>query len=277
MSPMRIISISQENQFQKVCAYQYFLQRIMKIPGRDSPELRFGVAGHAALEMLHKAHRSNVMLPIDVLMKTFRREYLPFESTFAEFQARKLLGMYVDKLLPNIGPSYIEEQFYLDIAPGVVCTGVIDLYTLDQIIIDFKFRSKVKKEPHSLQAVCYWLGMSKIQGLAVPREYWRVTLVKTPDASGQYSIVRERIEINFDKAVPWFYDRMRKFAQALDYAHTTGIFHKNPKTRLCHPRWCPYYDNHCDHMDPLDDLAFNDRMARFEPYPDVPEEMTKPA
>lgn len=247
MSFVRILSISQESQFERGCPYQYFLQRVKKIPGKDSPELRFGSACHSALETLHKAHRSGMMLPMDFLMRIFRKEYLPCRSTFAEFQARKLLGLYIDKMLPHINPLLVEEQFYLDIAPGAICTGVVDIYTTDRIIIDFKFRNKVKKDPYSLQEICYWLGMSQLTGVAVPREYWRITFVRTPDRAGRYRIVREVVTIKFDKAAPWFYSRMREFERDVNYARTTGTFHKNPRSRLCHPRWCPYYDTHCNH------------------------------
>jgi hypothetical protein len=182
-------------------------------------------------------------------MMIFRAEYLPYKSTFDEFRARKLLGVYIDEVLPQISPMLIEEQFYLDIAPGFVCTGVIDLYTVDRIIIDFKFRGKVKKDPYSLQEICYWLGIHSIYGPnEVTQGYWRLTFVKSPDKQGRYKIVRERVEINFDKTIDWFYTRMRKFAEDVNYARKTGVFHKNPKSRLCHPRWCPYYDTYCNHQ-----------------------------
>jgi hypothetical protein len=189
-----------------------------------------------------------VWLPTDFLMSIFRSHYRPFSSRHAEFQARKLLGIYVDQLLPELVPKLIEEQFYLDIAPGVVCTGVIDLYSTSRIIMDFKFRGKVKKDPNSLQEICYWLGIQSILG---PTEtidgYWRLTFVRKSAEPGCYRLVRERLTLDMEKARRVFYDRMRRFASDLKYAYMTKAFPKNPKTRLCHPRWCAYYDTYCDH------------------------------
>lgn len=246
MEYCKLLSISQESTWGD-CEWRYKLERVDRLPWVRPIYMVFGSACHKAVEMANRAKRSGTELPMDFLMYWWAQEFKPYTGRIWEYRARKLLGIYLDQVLPLLDPLYIEEQFYLDLMPGYKVTGVVDLYTADEILVDFKFSSKVRSRKGSLQEPCYKLGIESMGGFGV-REYWRLNFLTRPNDQGQFRIVREVCTIE-QKHIDAYHERMIQFARRLkaNAFRKVPVYRKNPTARYCHPRFCPYYDNPCDH------------------------------
>jgi len=238
MGFVKILSVSQERVYHG-CPHKWKLERIERIPGVISLEQMFGRAAHKVLETFNRGFRSGVELPMDFLMHVFRREMGSLCSKYWEYRARTLVGFYIDQVAAEFPPMLVEEQFYLDLLPGYVVTGVIDLITRDMRIADYKFVRKIYPPEDRIQEACYYEGMRKLLDVA-------------PDAHVTLSFLRDEDPAHLigsiyhvgQKDIDDFWQRMVIFARGIENA----VYPKRSKTRWCHPLWCSYYNTHCDHI-----------------------------
>lgn len=242
----KIVSISQESSYRE-CGWRYYLERIRKVPRRDTVEMSFGSGIHAALALFNRGQRTETWLPFDMLVREFLHEFgRQWHSDYWEYRARKLLGYYLDEVAPAIGkPLLVEEQFYIDLSDRLpwqggtryILTGVLDLLTADGVLHDYKVVKKIRTIQNVMQEACYHEGIKAMIGKP-PRDICRVHILREKDP---VEILRDWMDVK-QKDIDEFWDRMLSFVGQL----RRGIFMKNPESRWCHPRWCPHYGTLCD-------------------------------
>jgi hypothetical protein len=260
MAFVKILSVSQEGQFHD-CPFRWKLERKDKIPRLVTPQQMFGRSAHSVLESFNRAFRSGVELPMDFLMYIFRQAMGPMHTNYWEYRARCLTGFYVDRIAAEFPPMLVEEQFYLDLLPGYLVTGVIDLITRDMRILDYKFVTKLYPPEDRMQEACYYEGMRKVLDVE-PDSHMTLSFLRDEDpahAIGKpYRVTQNDIDT--------FWQRMLTFARGVE----NGTYPKHPKSRWCHPLWCSYYDSHCDHT-----VCATDSVMYEDIYPPPPKKRRK--
>lgn len=231
--------------------YEFSYVQDIKIP--PNGVLVRGRSYHEAarVNFKHKhATQQDMPLPdvLDAYSDSFDREIAGAELREDEHAGRlkdsgaKLTTLFREDRAPQITPALFEEKIILDLAGGEVFSGVIDLATPDDQIIDLKSSSKKPPEAEvhkDLQLTSYgW-------------QFWHLTGRLPTGYALDYAIHNHAAKTGKAKArlltlpTKRSADELNAFAE--DVAHVfagikAGSFARNQMGWHCGPVWCGYWN-----------------------------------
>lgn len=227
------------------CPQAYYYRYIDKLPD-EAPvaKLSFGTAIHKALEYAFSHRRDKGLLPpneavvaafCDSWAKCKRVRFDSGES-WAEYLriGMAVLRTYMEEVAPTVVPRFTEFEHTVELVDGLTYLGIIDLYTEDETVIDFKTAATAwtvtrAREDNQLTGYALLL-LDKLGNL--PRETQIHCLVKNP--------VGVKV-VSGGMREPYHLAEYRRTLAHVAECITNGVFYKKTSSWLCQAGRCPFY------------------------------------
>jgi len=198
----------------KTCPRKYFYNYILKLPrGEEKPWFVLGNFNHLILEKFfryviffktrNRSYDKKQLMyrAYESALRNYNRLYsrgLKPKLTQAQIdETRDILKGFFEsnKTIPDV--LFVEKEFYIDIADGIVLHGYIDRVDSageDAIrIVDYKTSKKSYKIDESIQLDLYAIGMKRELGdhLKIFKQLDFIKLKKSTDPNHEHEINRE--------------------------------------------------------------------------------------
>ena len=240
------LSWSQISQY-LLCPRAYRYQRIDRLSAPGSPAAFVGKVAHSALEFnFRQKIDSGNDRKTDEVTDFFAEawETNPELGTirWTENPAGvheggvKALRAYMDRLAPQIQPAKVEERWEISLGDTFPFTLVVvlDLITVDNVILDNKFYSRMKSQADvdqdgqlDVYALAYRVMHKNIEGglglaIATRASTSRAEIIKT---------------VRTNEQIRWRIGQIEDVAQAI----LAEVFPPQTETFKHNPKWCEYW------------------------------------
>jgi hypothetical protein len=243
--PSAYLSHSQVSLFLQ-CPRKYEYQYVQKRRQPPTGALAYGTAIHKALEVAYTYKRdSRAVPPPEYVLQAFleawgQKKHVPFDS--GDWNSHAALGVlslqaYHAQLLPHHTPVHMEVSHSMDVGDGLQYTGVIDLYTEEGRVIDFKTAKRMWTDAQAretTQLTGYTLLLTDLTGLC-PTGTGIHCLAK--DGSVRHLDGGARTQEDIDTYVRTLHNVALQITEKRFIRRT-----KRAGNYLCDARWCPFYE-----------------------------------
>jgi len=231
------------------CARKYYYRYIERIPTPTTPALLMGSCYHAGIERNFRAKAAHGLdLALDEVLDAYDTAWhARLESDEIDWQDENpgdvkdrgigLLRTYMETTAPFVMPAEVERRFSVAL-PGIdgwTLDGIVDLITIDGVIIDHKTGTRSKTQDDAdrdLQASAYAFALFTDPTVEEANFEFHVAVAKKVPEIQRVSTVRSRADAE------WYLNLVAEYVQQI----RAGIFPPNPTGWLCSPTWCGYWD-----------------------------------
>jgi len=248
--PKPYLSHSQVSCYQ-MCPKQYWYRYIHKqIEEPIFAVLSFGTCYHAAMEFNFR-HKLTYLTdrPVEEVVTYFLERWSKCQhAIFEEGQSWakhvnlgiSLVTKYMEDYAPQVNPIMVEQKHEMEIGEGLLFQGVLDLYTTERKVIDFKTAAKAwssSKARESDQLTGY-----AMLAFDLTANWPTCTEIHCAVKEGEGSIK----VVDGGPRFPYHIDDYKKTLHSTARDISEGIFYKDTSGWICQKDRCPYFTD-CMH------------------------------
>jgi len=226
------------------CGAKFYFQEIEKLEVPNKAHLAFGTSIHKTLQE-NFAYKIETKKDLEVeeakqiFSETFEREFenvdkidlIEEKPGVIKDQGIKLIEKYQREVSPRIIPAAVEQKIKVKLKNyDYGLTGTIDLYDIDNQIIDHKTTSKKVNGTIPIgyqRQISAYVILEEAAGHKV--DHARIDFLKRDTTEIRH------IAVNVDK------EHFLKMFQVVGDAISKGIFIPNRSSYLCSKRFCKFY------------------------------------
>lgn len=246
MSDIEHVSVTQVRQWQR-CQYQYYLGRVLRLPGKHNTKMLLGIGVHAAIAQANLYRQRGVEPDMEYLLEIYHkaledelavREYALDDLAEVQRRGQKIIRSVVKELDQISGlPLYVEHPIELD-WEGVRILGRIDLVDKDGTIYDFKIGSRPKGQADVDRDLQLSIYRYAVHGDS--EEPTTVNIVNVNNRTGEVSVVRST---RTGKDVQAACSVVSAVAKQIRIATQTDVYVPNTEGWWCSADYCEHYVN----------------------------------